>query len=56
MGTRETAEIEASVGRLLDAGDFEGAAVETLKGYGPEVLGYLLAILRDEDAAKEVFS
>jgi RNA polymerase sigma-70 factor (ECF subfamily) len=41
---------------LLDAGDLSGAATEALRGYGPQVLGYLTAVLRDDDDAHDVFS
>jgi RNA polymerase sigma-70 factor (ECF subfamily) len=47
---------ETLIGARLDAGDFPGAAAETLRSYGPEILGYLYATLRDETAAEEVFS
>jgi RNA polymerase sigma-70 factor (ECF subfamily) len=48
--------LEAAIGELLEAGDFQNAAVETVRCYGPEILGYLYATLRDEAAAEEVFS
>jgi RNA polymerase sigma-70 factor (ECF subfamily) len=41
---------------LLDTGDLSGAATEALRGYGPQVLGYLTAVLRDDDDAHDVFS
>ena len=49
-------ELEGSIAAYLDHGDFHGAAVESLRGYGSEILGYLHALLRDETAAEEVFS
>jgi RNA polymerase sigma-70 factor (ECF subfamily) len=48
--------LEAVIGARLDAGDHRGAAIETVRCYGPEILGYLHATLRDESAAEEVFS
>jgi RNA polymerase sigma-70 factor (ECF subfamily) len=39
-----------------DAGDKKGAATALLEAYGREVLGFLVARLRDKDAAADVFS
>ncbi len=47
---------ETAIGARLEAGDYQAAAVETLRCYGSEILGYLYATLRDETAADEVFS
>lgn len=52
----EVRENEAAIGALLDAQDLEGAATAAIKLYGPEILGYLIAVLRDEDLARDVFS
>ncbi|HET8724662.1 MAG TPA: sigma-70 family RNA polymerase sigma factor [Anaeromyxobacteraceae bacterium] len=49
-------DIEARILALLDAGDVSGAATEAIRGYGPQILGYLTAVLRDEDQAHDVFS
>jgi hypothetical protein len=51
-----TVVVEEAVRRRLDAGDLDGAASAALRGYGPQVLGCLRAVLRDEDAAAEAFS
>ena len=48
--------LERRIGALLDAGDVRGAAGEAVRGYGPEVAGYLRAVLRDGADADEVFS
>jgi RNA polymerase sigma-70 factor (ECF subfamily) len=50
------ADPEAKVLGSLDAGDVKGAATEAIRGYGPQVLGYLTAVLKDEDDARDVFS
>jgi RNA polymerase sigma-70 factor (ECF subfamily) len=50
------ADPELQVLALLDAGDVKGAATEAIRGYGPQVLGYLTAVLKDEDDARDVFS
>ena len=47
---------EAQIARLLDAGDFKGAATCAMQAYGPQVLGYLMVILKQEDDARDVFS
>jgi RNA polymerase sigma-70 factor (ECF subfamily) len=49
-------DLEPRILSLLDAGDVSGAATEALRGYGPQVLGYLTAVLRDDDDAHDVFS
>jgi RNA polymerase sigma-70 factor (ECF subfamily) len=50
------ADIEPRILELLDGGDVSGAASEALRGFGPQVLGYLTAVLRNEDDAHDVFS
>jgi RNA polymerase sigma-70 factor (ECF subfamily) len=49
-------DLEPRILALLDAGDLSGAATAALRGYGPQILGYLNAILRNEDDAHDVFS
>ena len=49
-------ELETRVAALLDRADPSAAVIETIRGYGPEVLGYLFATLRAETAAEEVFA
>ena len=56
MGEMARAELEAVVGRHLDSGELAAAATAAIRGYGPEILGYLAAVLRDDDAAAEAFS
>jgi RNA polymerase sigma-70 factor (ECF subfamily) len=50
MGTEER------VRELVAEGDPRGAAVEAIRGLGPEVLRYLRATLRDEADAGDAFS
>lgn len=55
----EACDRDALEGRIrahCDAGDKKRAATLLLEGYGREVLGFLIARLRDRDAASEVFS
>lgn len=55
MGSANHAEIEARIRRHLDAGDLGAAATAAFKGYGPQIMGYLVAVLRDHDEATEAF-
>jgi RNA polymerase sigma-70 factor (ECF subfamily) len=48
--------LEGRIRAHFDAGDKKRAATTLLEGYGREVLGFLIARLRDRDAASEVFS
>jgi|HubBroStandDraft_2_1064218.scaffolds.fasta_scaffold38651_3 RNA polymerase sigma-70 factor (ECF subfamily) len=49
-------DLEQRIRRHHDAGDMQRAATALLEGYGRELLGFLIARLRDEDAASDVFS
>jgi len=49
-------ELEAAIRERFDAGDLRGAATAAIEGFGPEVCGYLAAILRDQEQAREVFA
>lgn len=48
--------VEERIADLREHGDLKTAATVALQGYGPQVLGYLTAILKDEDDARDVFS
>ena len=48
--------LEAEIRQAWEAGDFDRATTAAVKGYGPEVLGFLAARLRDHAAASDVFS
>ena len=48
--------LEEVIGRHLDGAAFEAAATAIVRGYGPEIFGYLIALARDEDRAHDVFS
>jgi len=48
--------LERRIRGYCEAGDQKRAATALLEGYGREVLGFLIARLRDRDAATEVFS
>ena len=47
---------EDEVARLLRAGDIDAATTVALRGYGPEVLGFLAAVSRNEADARDAFS
>jgi RNA polymerase sigma-70 factor (ECF subfamily) len=47
---------EEDVEALLAAGDLEGAATTAIRTFGPRILGYLRAVLRDEGDASEAFA
>jgi len=48
-------QLELDIARHLDAADLPAAATVALEGYGPQILGYLAVVLRNEDDAAEVF-
>jgi RNA polymerase sigma-70 factor (ECF subfamily) len=48
--------LEQELRALLAGGQLEAAATLALRRYGPELLGFLVALLRDHDDAADVFS
>jgi RNA polymerase sigma-70 factor (ECF subfamily) len=48
--------LEGEIQGLREAGRLHDAATKAVEGYGPEVLGFLVTLLRDESSANEVFS
>lgn len=48
-------ELEGAVARLLGAGDLQHAATEIIRGYGPQILGYLSAAMHRPDDADDAF-
>lgn len=53
---RDVTQAERKIAEHLEKGDLRGAADESVRAYGGEIAGYLLALLREEAAADEVFS
>jgi RNA polymerase sigma-70 factor (ECF subfamily) len=49
-------DLEGQIHRLREERDFEGAATRALEGYGPELFGFLVALLRNKQDAADVFS
>lgn len=56
MDEEGASELEREVRRRFDMGDLDGAATVAIRGYGPELFGFLMAFHRDETTAAEVFS
>lgn len=52
---RVNPDLERAIADHLATGDLATAATAALEGLGPQILGYLGATLRDDDAAFEVF-
>src|SRR5437870_12478955 len=52
----KSASVEAAIGALLDRRDLQQATTLARRSYGPQIMGYLLVMLRDESAAADVFS
>jgi RNA polymerase sigma-70 factor (ECF subfamily) len=48
--------LEERIAAALARRDIEAAATEAIRGYGPQILGYLRTVMRDPEDAAEVFS
>lgn len=49
-------ELEREIRTLFDRGDIHNAAAATVRGYGAEIFGFLVATHRSEQDASDVFS
>jgi RNA polymerase sigma-70 factor (ECF subfamily) len=56
MDATERAVLESEVAALCDRGEIDRAATLTIEGYGPELLGLILALINDEEVGADVFS
>ncbi len=56
MNVEERAALEKQLGLFWEARDFDRAATAAVKGYGPELLGFLVALHGDAQQAGDVFS
>lgn len=56
MDEAARARLESDVRSLCDARDWAAACTAILRGYGPEVFGFLVAVHRSEVAANDAFS
>lgn len=54
--SEELSQLERQIADALASADTKRAAVLTLRGYGSEILGFLMAQLRNDQHAEEVFS
>jgi RNA polymerase sigma-70 factor, ECF subfamily len=56
MKAEELQALEQKIGGQLAAGDLPGAAEIALRGYGPEILGYLVRVTDSAEDASEIFA
>lgn len=56
MTDSERAVLEAQIRDAWTSGDHERAATAVIRGFGPELLRYLLSLARDEAVAQDAFS
>jgi RNA polymerase sigma-70 factor (ECF subfamily) len=56
MTDQEREDLERNIRRRVEAGDLSGAVTAALRGYGPEILRFLLVLHPQEQDASEVFS
>jgi RNA polymerase sigma-70 factor (ECF subfamily) len=47
--------LDEAIAAHLAAGELEAAVTKAIEGHGPNVIAYLCAVLRDDDAAYDVF-
>ncbi len=56
MNETARADLEVRIRALCANGDFDAAATAVLRGYGPEILGFLVAVHTNEADARDAFS
>lgn len=56
MEDGERERLEREIKERANRGDVAGATNVAIRGYGPELFGFLVALHRDEQAASDVFS
>ena len=56
MTPSERAQLEAQLRSTFDAGDLRATATAAIRGYGPELYGFLVGLTHDPDAAGDVFA
>jgi RNA polymerase sigma-70 factor (ECF subfamily) len=56
MSSEDRERLDQQVRSLLEQGNLAGAASATLRGYGPEIFGFLMSLHRREQDADEVFA
>src|SRR5688572_31774409 len=56
MTSEQREELEREIRALWERGELQGAAAAAVRGYGPEIYGFLVACHRQKDDASEVFA
>jgi RNA polymerase sigma-70 factor (ECF subfamily) len=56
LDTEGRSVFEAQVRALCEGGDLRAAVTQGIESYGPEILGYLLAVTRNETDANDAFA
>jgi RNA polymerase sigma-70 factor, ECF subfamily len=56
MDAAEREALESELRRMYDIGDLNAVATMSIRGYGPEIFGFLVGMARDADAAADIFS
>lgn len=56
MALKDRESLEKELGERAQAGAHADVAERLVRGYGPEILGFLTATLRDQASAEDVFS
>src|ERR1700729_473155 len=56
MDEAARAKLETDARELCRQGDHAGAATLVVKGYGPEIFGFLVAVMHDDVEAGDVFA
>lgn len=56
MDPADRAALEADVAALCEREDFDGAATAAIEGYGPELYGFILSLVGDEQDGADVFA
>ena len=56
LSSEEREVLEVELKGLCDAGDYPAATTLTIEKYGPEILGYLVAVARTDSDASDAFS
>ena len=50
------ADVDSKIRAACEAGDFHRAATHAIQDYGPELMGFLVVVMRDRNMAGDVFS
>jgi RNA polymerase sigma-70 factor, ECF subfamily len=56
LGAVPSPAVETRIAQAIERGDRDAAAAEAIRGFGPEILGYLSRVLGSRDQASDAFS